>query len=161
MSNVAERIDARENLVQWLAGLKGMYIADLNAMPEATITESSGGVARPVNVLTGDAIGMCKWMSGVLRGETPTMSEGDSEAFRSLTTKDQVVAAFTEAVDELSAALSAADEATLTKTVMAPWQMESTVFMLATIAVNHIWYHDGQLNLIQALNGDGDVHWMG
>ena len=64
-------------------------------------------------------------------------------------------------IDELSAALSAADEATLTKTVMAPWQMESTVFMLATIAVNHIWYHDGQLNLIQALNGDGDVHWMG
>jgi len=160
MSNVAERIDARESLNQWLGQLKGMYIADLKAMPDQTITESAGGVARPVNVLTGDAAGLCVWLTAVLRGETPAMDESYADGYAQYTTKEQLIEAFSAAVDGFSGALMAADEALLQSTVMTPWGMETQIFMLSQIAVSHIWYHDGQLNMIQALNGDGAVHWM-
>jgi hypothetical protein len=40
------------------------------------------------------------------------------------------------------------------------WQIPTPLFTLAHIAVSHLWYHDGQLNYIQALLGDEKVHWM-
>ena len=61
--------------------------------------------------------------------------------------------------EESSAITSASDEA-LNAVVNAPWGMPTPVFILAQIAVSHIWYHDGQLNYIQSLLGDGEVHWM-
>ena len=45
------------------------------------------------------------------------------------------------------------------KSAMAPWGMESKLYEFAQIAISHIWYHDGQLNYVQCLLGDGDYHW--
>jgi hypothetical protein len=32
-------------------------------------------------------------------------------------------------------------------------------FALAHLASIHMMYHDGQLNYIQSLHGDGEIHW--
>ena len=58
-------------------------------------------------------------------------------------------------------ALSQADDATLNKVVMAPWGLEAPLLSLAHVISSHIWYHDGQLNFIQCLLGDGKYHWSG
>jgi hypothetical protein len=33
------------------------------------------------------------------------------------------------------------------------------MMMIAHVVSSHLWYHDGQLNYIQCLPGDGDYHW--
>ena len=65
----------------------------------------------------------------------------------------QACAAFGEALT------GASDEA-LNTVITPPWKMPAPLFSLANVAVSHIWYHDGQLNYIQMLLGDGAVHWM-
>jgi len=44
-------------------------------------------------------------------------------------------------------------------TIDLPWGAQS-LYSTAQTAVSHLWYHDGQLNYVQALLGDGEVHWM-
>ena len=61
-------------------------------------------------------------------------------------------------LDKRTAEISA-NTNTLMKTATTPWQMEASLYSLAQMAVSHIWYHDGQLNYIQCLMGDGDYHW--
>lgn len=162
MSTTMEGIDARGYLAGWAQALKQMYSADIKAIPADKLTVSPGGVARPANDLTADAILMMNWVTNAMKGNIGTLDEGDYKALGAqLTTADAQIAALSTCIDDFCAALGAASDETLNSTIMAPWGMETPVFTLAHIAVSHIWYHDGQLNYIQALNGDGDVHWMG
>lgn len=162
MSQVMEGIDARGYLAGWAQALKQMYSADIKAIPADKLTVSPGGVARPANDLTADAILMMNWVTGVLTDNPTELKEEDyKELGQKLMTADAQIEALSSCIDSFCGALSAASDEKLNSSVMAPWGMETPVFTLAHIAVSHIWYHDGQLNYIQALNGDGEVHWMG
>jgi hypothetical protein len=48
----------------------------------------------------------------------------------------------------------------LAEVVMSPFGMEMPVVGIVNVFVNHVWYHDGQLNMLQAMGGDEKVHWM-
>lgn len=143
-----------------MKALCGMYVADIKAIPPDKLLVSPGGVARPANELTADTVGMLKWCTATLKGETPADNYMDPAAAAALNTSDAMIDAMTESVDAFAAAFAQADDATLGKVVTAPWGMDTPIYMLVMIATSHIWYHDGQLNYIQALNGDGEVHWM-
>ena len=104
-----------------------------------------------------------QWCTLALRGETaPT---GGEERVKELTaqcaTKEGTIAMVQSTTDGFAAALAAAPEDSLTKLVMAPFGLEMAMFMICQIAVNHIWYHDGQLNYIHCLLGDDKMYWMG
>lgn len=162
MSITATGVDARGYLIGWANGLKGMYVADLKAMPEEMLTATHGGVTRPANALTADTVVMLNAATELLKGNGMHMEEdGYANLAAELTSGEAQIAAISTAVDNFCAALAAASDEHLNSMAMAPWGMETPVFMLAQIAVSHIWYHDGQLNFIQALNGDEKVHWMG
>lgn len=162
MSNVAERIDSKASLANWLRVLGHMYTADLKATPPEVLTASPGGSARAPYEFTAEVIGLCRFTSAVLRGETPQLpDEAARKVFtESMKTSDALVTAMDAVVNELADAITGADDERLTATVMPPWQQETTVYMLAVITVNHFWYHDGQLNLIQTMKGDTVTHWM-
>jgi hypothetical protein len=157
-----EGIDARGYLIGWLKGLNNMYNADVNGVPDDKINATHGGCTRTVPDLTADTIGLLNWVTDQIEGKPYTGDYGaDMKALAAkLTTKEQITAAMTEACDRLAGAVGAASNETLNKTVMAPWQMETPLFMMAMIAVSHIWYHDGQLNFIHALGGDDKIYWM-
>jgi hypothetical protein len=76
-------------------------------------------------------------------------------------TKPVAVAKLNEATQGFAAALAEASDETLNSVVTPPWQMPAPLYILAQIAVSHIWYHDGQLNYSQCLLGDDKIHWMG
>lgn len=161
MSQVMEGINARGYVIGWLNGVTAMYLKDIDAIPDEILLTSPGGCARPANELTADVIMLLKWTTGALKG-TPTESYQDAAKAlaATLTTKAAIADAMNQAKDELAAAIGQASDETMNSMVTPPWQMEAPMFIIVLIAVNHIWYHDGQLNYIQCLNGDGDVHWM-
>ena len=146
---------------QWLGGLAGMFVSDITATSDEVLTKSPGGVARAPYEFICEVTGFLRMVASIVRGEEVAMpSPEDIKAFNEANkTKDALLKNFEAAVSDFSTTLENADDARLHEVVMAPFGMEMPVIALANVAVNHIWYHDGQLNLIQAINGDGEVHW--
>lgn len=161
MSTTATQLDAKALLNGWLQGVTNMFIADVKAIPDEKWNANFGGCTRPTCELAADAIGLLFWVTKAIEAQgTPPMEEGATERLSAAcTTKDGAIKMLQMGSEGLSTALMAASEETLMKTAMAPWQMESTLYGFAQIAASHIWYHDGQLNYIQCLLGDGDYHW--
>lgn len=157
MSNVAEAVDFRPGMVQWLGTLKMFYNKDIQALPENLLTVSPGGVAKTPAVMTSEVVGLMRWTAASLRETTPP--EGYDGASNE-GTHAACCGAMDEATADLSDAIANADPAIFQKVLMAPFGMEMPLMALCQITINHVWYHDGQLNLIQAMNGDDKVHWM-
>ena len=160
MSEQASGVDARLYLTGWLQAVTGMTIADINAIPDDKWTATIGGCARPANDLLADVVTNLLWTTATVNGEESDAYNKMGELGVEFADKQVAVAAFAAASAALGDAVSAASDEALNRTAMAPWQMPTPVFTLATISVNHIWYHDGQFNFIQSLLGDEKVHWM-
>lgn len=163
MSEVAQGVDARGYLSGWLMALTDMYTKDINAIPEDKWHATFGGVSKSAADATADVIGMLGWTTDALNGNVAQVTESYiSDALKSTcATQEGAAAALASASGAFAGALSAASDEALNSVVVPPWNMPTPLFILANIAVSHVWYHDGQLNYIQALLGDGDVHWMG
>jgi hypothetical protein len=163
MNSTIEGIDARAYLIGWLKGLSGMYIADIKAMPADQWNKSQGGCTRPASALTADALSLMLWTVDALSGKVgghydeATMKQLQDEC----ETPEAAIAKMAEATDNLASAIARASDETLNTPITAPWGMPAPLFTIAQAAVSHIWYHDGQLNYVQCLHGDGQVHWMG
>ena len=101
-------------------------------------------------------------VASVLKGESKELpSKEERDAFAaSINTKEAAKAGLDASIGALTAAIQSVDgDGWLTK-VMAPWGMEVTKAHMCSWAALHIMYHDGQLNFVQVLNGDTEVHWM-
>ena len=112
--------------------------------------------------MSAEVIGFNHMLATVLRGETasfPTPEERD--AFAASVSSKAVAKSMLDAsaADLCSAIEGLPAEDWMTK-VMAPWGMEVTKANLCSWSALHMMYHDGQINLIQILNGDHEVHWM-
>ena len=156
-------IDAKGYLAGWLQGLTSMYLADIGAIPDEKWTATYGGCTRPASDITADAISLLHWTTAAMTTGVPDMSDGDTMELlkAACSTKAGASTEFSSAVEGFSTALANASDETLGQIVTPPWQMDAPLFMIAQIAVSHVWYHDGQLNYIQCLLGDDKIHWMG
>lgn len=163
MSTTIEGIDARGYLKGWLQGLENMYSADVNAIPEDKWTATFGGCTRSASALTADAISLLVWTAKAMNGNPPSgdYSEFMTRLDQECSTREGAIARLKSAIADFNSALTSAGDDTLNKTVTPPWHMDAPLFMVAQVAVSHVWYHDGQLNYIHCLLGDDKIHWMG
>lgn len=158
MSNVADKIDINAHMVGWLGALTSFYVKDLKALPEDKLTATFGGCSKSPLDITGQVIGLFEFATLALQGKTST--GGEDADVSSYDTMDKLVAAMQTASGNLAAAIQNASDEIWTQEVMPPWQMKDTVFGIVNTAINHVWYHDGQINTYQCLLGDDKVHWM-
>jgi hypothetical protein len=158
--STATGVDAKAYLAGWLQAVTGMTIADINAIPDDKWAAVYGGCARPCGALLADTVTNLKWTAATVRGEASDAYNGMGPLGEVYADKAAAIAGLSEASAELASALAAAGDDHLNSMVTAPWGQQAPVYLLAQISMNHIWYHDGQLNYIQALNGDDQVHWM-
>jgi len=162
MSATMQQIEPRSMLTNWLQGLTNMFKVDIKAIPDDKWTASFGGCTRSCNELAEDTIGFLFWaMMALEQGGTPTIDEAKKNMLtEACMTKDGAIQMFDKATAGLSAAITNASDETLLKTATAPWGgMDMPLYSFAQIAISHIWYHDGQLNYVQCLLGDGAYHW--
>ncbi|HJP82575.1 MAG TPA: hypothetical protein VJ835_03640 [Fimbriimonadaceae bacterium] len=160
MDTVTQGIDARQELVNWLHGVVHMTCADIMAVPEEKWTQSFGGCTRPTYELIADATAFANWIREALHGTfTPYDGSVINNMGEQMKTREAAVAKVKEVGASLAAAISEASIETLNKTVQVPWG-EQKLYSLAQTAVSHFWYHDGQINYVQCLLGDEQVHWQ-
>lgn len=155
-------LDPRESLGQWANYMLSNYVSDIPAIPEDKWTASLGGCTRPASEVTAEVVSILDWATNALNGDARTTNEEQlvAEYGERCSTREGAKAELERCVPAFVQALQGASDERLQSTVTAPWGSELPLIMLAHVASSHLWYHDGQLNYIQCLLGDGGYHWQ-
>lgn len=88
----------------------------------------------------------------------PWPGEGFLRAPAEYQDKQYVIDRFNQSMDAVVAALDQCPEERMSTKISLP-QGETSVTELCSLIIRHTSYHDGQLNYIQTLHGDENVHW--
>lgn len=152
--------DLKAKALTELRDVQKRYLTDLRALPDEAIAKSPGGAARPPASFTYEITAVNKRLMTRMKGGDPGPFDPNiwKETPSEFETKDGAAKAFSDSLDEMIAIIEATDEADMLKEITTPSGVTSP-FDLAEFCAYHINYHDGQLNYIQALNGDADIHW--
>jgi hypothetical protein len=153
-------MDIKENAMNGLKGACGMFLQDLEALPEDAFDRSFGPATRTVADIVYEINLVNDHIGTVLRGEEPfAWPEGKwikaPEGFRS---KDVVIDAFKRSTEKFLATAEAFSPEQMEETVKTEWG-ERSRFQRCQFVALHLWYHSGQLNFIQTMLGDDEMHW--
>ena len=145
-----------------LQGSLDRYRKDLKHFTDEQFAASPGGEARSPLAITAE-VGLfnhacAKIISGA---DGAKMSEeAMGEAMASIDSRDKAFDTLVRGTEALDKAIEAASDDDYQSEVMAPWGQTVTKQYMAEACCMHMDYHDGQLNIIQCMNGDTTVHWM-
>ena len=162
MSQLTQTNPVAEIFVAMVQETAHLFTKDLDATSEELLASSQDGKARSILAFTAEIVGFNHMVASVLKGEAAAMpSDEERAAFTaSISNREAAKAAFEGSIGALTSAIRGVEEDDWMTTIMAPWGMEATKANLAGWGAIHTAYHDGQMNLIQLLNGDNAVHWM-
>ncbi|HXH59997.1 MAG TPA: hypothetical protein VNI20_01420 [Fimbriimonadaceae bacterium] len=152
----------REYTRQRLAGAHGRYSKDIKHFTDEQFTASPGGKARSPLQITAE-VGMINDVCAkLIKGEAVegASEEGFAAAMAQYNTRDKAVGLLNSGTAALDSALANVSDADLQTEVSAPWGGTCTKQYLADACCMNVDYHDGQLNLVQCMNGDTTIHWM-
>lgn len=132
------------------------YLGDLKAISEEDLLKSPAGQARAPIDFTYEVVLINRRIATRLRGETPPpMSfEGWTVAPDEFRSKEAAVREMEASVKEMVDAIGT----DAMRTIVMP-DRESTAFEVANFGALHIMYHDAQLNYLQSMKGDMEMHW--
>lgn len=100
-------------------------------------------------------------VAAALRGGShPGIPEEKWEAAWRGLTLEEACAEVQAATDELIDAWNSMPAGELTKPISGFFG-EHQAHQMVFYVIQHFSYHDGQVNYVQALNGDGAMHWSG
>ncbi len=141
-----------------LGMIKEMYNKDCRHLSDEQFMKNYGQ-AKSAMAITAECGGFNKICSAMIRGEE--VAEGTNQAYQdAVTNKAEAMELLNSSCDELSAAVAGLADDDLNTEIQAPWGEPITKINLARMCPWHMTYHDGQLNYIQMMEGDMDVHWM-
>lgn len=155
-------VDYRGHLAGWAMMVAQLYIKDLRAISADVYTSTHGGCSRSIQSISAEVVDMTRRTADIVRGAEPSRpTDEEFEAHvASLDTKEKAEEAILAVAGSLSEAIAQATDDQLNREVMMPWGMPMSVYALCHLAVTHINYHDGQVNYIQSIHGDGEIHWL-
>ncbi|HRJ26303.1 MAG TPA: DinB family protein [Fimbriimonadaceae bacterium] len=137
------------------------FAKDLKAIPEEHLGASPSGIARaPIDFTYEVAVVNRRIANRIGGGENPPWPfEGWVTAPEEFRDRDKALAELDESVQAVVAALDAFPAEKLSEEVETP-NGPYTVAGLADMVGTHMAYHDGQLNYLQSLYGDNNIHWQ-
>lgn len=136
-----------------------MVAADIAATPEDLLLTSPGGAARAAVDYVYELSYVHRRFAKRLRGEDPgQFPQGFLVAPDEYRSKEKAIEEFGESTDDMLSAWNAVPDDRIAETIVLP-AGQTTPLELMSIAITHMAYHDGQLNQLQALNGDTEIHW--
>lgn len=152
--------DFKTKATEAFAGATKRYIDDLNAMGEDQLTTCPGGCARTPADFTHEVTFINRRIAKRLNGQDPGPFEfkGWMTAPDEMRTKAAAVKEFQESAKEIEDALANIPEEEMLRKIETP-SGETSPYDLVTFCAMHIIYHDAQLNYIQSLGGDAEMHW--
>lgn len=137
------------------------YVGDMEALTQDQLNTSPGGSARSPFDFTYEVIFVNRRLARRIRGETPdpVNFEGWIVAPDEYKNKEYAISEFKSSVDDVLNAWNGLDEADFEKPIPLPQGEPTNPAKLGSLCATHIAYHDAQLNYLQAMLGDGEMHW--
>jgi hypothetical protein len=139
-----------------------VFAKDLKALPDDKLNAGCGESGRAPLHIAAECGLVNQRVAGYLRGEElPRPSPEEREALLcSFDTREKALAFLEEGTQTLLKALEELDENTLGDVDEKFFEgMPMSRFSVAQLPAVHMMYHDGQLNYIQTLYGDKQMHW--
>ncbi len=151
--------DFKKKATEAITGAKTRYLDDLNAMSEEQLTKCPGGCARTPADFTYEIIVINKRIAKRLRGEDPGPFQFDGwmkapDGYN----KQAIVKEFESTTKDIEDALNNIPDDQMLRTIQLP-KDTTTPYDLVTFCASHIGYHDAQLNYLQTLHDDKEMHW--
>lgn len=138
-----------------------LLINDLKAIAEDKSNASPGGVARTALHIVAECAMVTGFLGKALNGvevQRPPKEEREAH-LNSFDTTEKVLAYLDRETQDLLTVIDGLDESTLGEVSDKPFGRPMSRFALAEFPALHMMYHDGQLNYIQTLHGDAEMHW--
>jgi uncharacterized damage-inducible protein DinB len=144
-----------------LEGVRDRYLQDLEALSDQAISTSPGGAARSPIHFTYEIICVNRRFIKRLRGEDPGPFDPNIWATTpsEYQTRFGATEGFRQSFEELIDVVNSIPDDEIDREIVVP-NGTTSPFDLSLFCATHTNYHDGQLNYIQALNGDPDIHWF-
>lgn len=144
----------------------GFFAADLERLSEEQVMTSPGGAARrPIDYVHEVTI-VNRAFACQVRGEDYSAHfAGQAEDENKFTvapsglTKAAAIEAFKESIQDVRSAVEGMTEEELLAP-KASFFGEKPAYFIAQFAAIHTNYHNGQLNVVQGLGGDGKNNWF-
>lgn len=151
----------KDHLLRNVEAAGGDYVKDLEALSEEQLGTSFGGVSRTAFDFTYEVHVINQRIAKRLRGQDPGPYpfEGWVMAPPEFKKKEQAVAETRGSFADVAEAFRAVPLENLEAKIPLANGTETTAIDLVHMAAYHAGYHDAQLNFIQAMSGDGEVHW--
>ncbi len=137
---------------------RDFYVKDLEALSEEALSTPFAGNARTPYDITFEVVEVNKRVHARLAGVEPgpwPFADGWATAPESFKYKVIAIAELVKSVDAIVEAMGD-DMSKVIESAQGP----KTVFEIAAFAPLHMMYHDAQLNYVQSLHGDSEMHWM-
>ncbi len=133
---------------------------DLKAIEADKTNICPGGCARTALNIVAECASVNGMVATVLAGgEYNRPSAEERDAFlNSFDTVEKTLVYLDKETERLLEAIASTDESTFGDE-MSPFGRPMNRFGVAGLPSWHMMYHDGQLNYIQSLHGDGEMHW--
>ena len=130
-------------------------------MDEPTLLSSPGGVARVPIDFTYEVVVVNRRVLARLKNEDPGPfdSSGWMVAPEDFRNKRAAIDGIRESTNAVLEAWDALPEGDINKSI--PLESgETTALKAASMCATHLVYHDAQLNFVQSLAGDDEMHWQ-
>ena len=136
------------------------YVSDLKALTHDQLNTSPGGGARTAYDFTLEIVQVNERIAKRLRGEVPPPpGEGWTVAPAEFQNKGVAIDAVTASGDAVVAAWDALPPGEMDKEIVLSSGAKMTPMDLMYLASVHLRYHGAQLNYIQSMVGDTEIHW--
>lgn len=153
--------DLKSFLAEKLDMVTFLFTKDMEALSHEQLNSSVAGCARTGYDLTYEIVVTNGMFAKVVRGEgmEPIRFEGWLHAPEDFKDKQRALEAVQASFADMKTSLLACPDDELGVTTDTPIGPKSRAD-IAYMSVYHGGYHSGQLNYIQTLHGDGEMHWM-
>ena len=155
-------MNLKAHLIGMAERMMGLLINDVKAIPADKHTACPGGCAKSPLYMIAECASVNTMAANYLKTGEPrprsTPDERDA-LLKSYTDTEKTLAFLKESVAAYKEAVEAFDAARFGEHNDEFLGRPMTNFGIAELASVHMMYHDGQLNYIQMLLGDSDIHW--
>ncbi|MEQ1822066.1 MAG: DinB family protein [Fimbriimonadaceae bacterium] len=149
-------MDLKELAISNIDKAHDRYRKDIESLTHEQLDQHHGG-ARSAYDFTYEVANVNNRVAMRVRGEDPgAPSDGWTVAPDDFKSKEACTAGLAESVANLKSALEACADFTEVRDLPLG---KMSIFELANFMLVHMTYHDGQLNFIQAMADDQEVHW--
>lgn len=148
-------LDLTGHLEELLRDCVWLWQKDLSMHCDEAFASSSSETARSAADLAYETVFDNRRVAARLRGEAVDSAAEYPPCPEEFRTRDAMAKAMAESAEEILAALGDPE-----REIVLSDGSKTTAFARVQYAANHMYYHLGQLNYIQAMYGDTKIHWM-